>query len=124
MVNANGTGRASLPIPDAHAVLGCSGDGRFLLTFVPPRTPVETRGGQGPRFRDGLAKGLTGGERSQPAARSQAVGWLHSTTSTRRLATYPPPPATSHSVDPTTAASYFIQQRQWASNFLVRFGSP
>jgi Tol biopolymer transport system component len=38
MVNADGTGRARLPIPDTHTVLDWSADGRFLLTFVPPRT--------------------------------------------------------------------------------------
>jgi Tol biopolymer transport system component len=38
MVNADGTGRARLPIPDTHTVLDSSADGRFLLTFVPPKT--------------------------------------------------------------------------------------
>lgn len=38
LIKADGTSQVRVPIPDTHAVLDWSADGRFLLTFVPPRT--------------------------------------------------------------------------------------
>ncbi len=38
LVNADGPGQTKLPIPDTHEVLDWAADGKFLLTYVPPRT--------------------------------------------------------------------------------------
>ncbi len=38
LVNADGSAKTRLPIPDTHVVLDWSADGTFLLTFVPSHT--------------------------------------------------------------------------------------
>jgi dipeptidyl aminopeptidase/acylaminoacyl peptidase len=38
LVKSDGSGRARLPVPETHVVLDWSRDGKFLLTWVPPRT--------------------------------------------------------------------------------------
>lgn len=51
LLNADGSGKERLPIPDTHLVLDWSANGKFLLTWVPPRTQPRAAT---PRFPDVL----------------------------------------------------------------------